>query len=367
MDCEVLVIGGGVVGLACAAELSRTKSVVLVEWQPKFGQDTSSRNSEVIHSGIYYSKDSLKTRLCIEGRDRLYDFCKTYSVPYQACGKLLVATETGEEGYLDKVQAHCQSLDVPCERWSGEQVNAIAPWVSCVSALHLSQTGIVDSHALMATLERLITERGGIIAYHHRAERFEQDSEGWKSELISKDGRLSLTSQAVINCAGLAAAGIANQVSGTPRYTHRYCRGRYFGLSGRWSGKFEKLVYPVPPKDGLGVHITLSLDGSVRLGPDVDWTDETQYEQSFSLYEEAWSDTLRRDFATAARRYTPAIAEADLVPGFVGVRPKLFVDGKAHPDFLFENWNGFISCLGIESPGLTASLAIANRVSNSAN
>lgn len=360
MDAETVIIGAGVIGLACAAELSKKGPVVVIDWQPKFGQDTSSRNSEVIHSGIYYPIDSLKTRFCIEGRNLLYDFCEQQNIPFARCGKLLVATVPDEESYLEKVAQHCTTLSVPFERISAAQALTMSPLIKVTSALYFPTTGVVDSHQLMACLERLAIENGALVAYHHRLKSIERGDGFWSLHLDSPQGEFTIQSERVINCAGLAAASLANQAYQTKRYAHRYCRGRYYMLSSRFH--FPTLVYPVPSKDGLGTHVTLSLDGSTRLGPDVSWTEETEYEKSTALYDENWSTDLRNQFAAATRRYCPSVKDEDLSPGFVGIRPKLFIDGKAHPDFVIERQNNFISCLGIESPGLTSALAIAKSI-----
>ncbi len=362
LECQVAIIGAGVIGLACAAELSQNHSVVVVEGQGKFGQDTSSRNSEVIHSGVYYAADSLKTEWCITGRELLYSFCERMNVPHRQCGKWLVATNSDEIEYLEKVFLHCQKLDVPCDWMESKAVLNMQPEISVVRALHFPRTGIVDSHALMATLESQALRQEAIFGYRNKVSTIETRNSGWEIGLDTPDGPLRLSAGTVINCAGLAAAQIANLAHGTERFEHRYCRGRYFSLGSRFDGVFSKLVYPVPPKDGLGIHITIALDGSARLGPDIDWTKENRYDRSPALYDDAWPDTLKRQFTESAQRFLPSLEPRDLAPGFVGLRPKLFIDGTSHPDFYLHSQDRLISLLGIESPGLTASLAIAKQV-----
>jgi L-2-hydroxyglutarate oxidase LhgO len=360
LECDALVIGAGVIGLAVAAVLSERRSVILAEQHPSLGQETSSRNSEVIHSGIYYPPASLKTALCLRGREQLYAFCAEHGIGHARCGKIVVATEAAEEAYLDTLAAHCAALGVPHQRIGGVEVAAREPLVKAAAGLWLPETGIVDSHALMAALERRAIDRGAVLAYRHAVGAIERTAGGFRAA-ISGPAPLYVRTPLVVNAAGLHAAALSNRVLGTGRYAHRFCRGRYFSLSGRYQGKFRRLVYPVPPKDGLGIHVTIDLAGCARLGPDVDWLAETGGGIPAGAYDCDW-ETLQPDFLRAVRRYCPQVAAGDLQPALIGIRPKLFIDGKASPDFLVENHDGFIHCLGIESPGLTASLAIAEKV-----
>lgn len=361
IQCDVLVIGAGVIGLAVAAELSKDKSVVVVESYSKFGQETSSRNSEVIHSGIYYPVGSKKTEWCIAGREKLYEYCERKGVGYAQTGKYVVATLNEEEGYLDKLEAHCRAMDVPSERRLAETIISDEPLIAVVSGLFLPRTGIVDSHQFMQSLENEILERGGTIAYRNKFIASEKVGGIWKTEVEGTDGKFEVESPMVVNAAGLGAAEISNAVLKTKKYEHRYCRGRYFTLSSKYQNKFRRLIYPVPPKDGLGIHITVDLAGQARLGPDVHWCEDSTYAKVAENYDCDW-DSLTEVFAQASRRYCPTIQNSELAPSQIGIRPKLFLDGKAAPDFLVENHQGFLHCLGIESPGLTSSLAISEEV-----
>lgn len=363
IESDILIIGGGVIGLAIAAKLVDRGQVVLAETHVKFGQEISSRNSEVIHSGIYYPPGSLKTKWCIEGRERLYQFCDQYHVPAKRTGKIVVATHSEEDGYLDKLAAHATRLGVPHERVTGSWVKEREPLVKATSGVWLPETGIVDSHELMARLEAIAAGQGALLAYGHRVEAIDKTARGWETQLLTGQSRLKVTSGVVVNAAGLGAAELTRQALGITRYEHRFCRGRYFSLSGRYRGAFQRLIYPVPQKDGLGVHVTLDLDGAARLGPDVDWATDHRYSESQSLYDCDW-DALRDGFVAAAQRYCPAIRPDEAQPGLIGIRPKLFIDGKSSPDFLVEKHRGFVHCLGIESPGLTSSLAIADHVAS---
>jgi 2-hydroxyglutarate dehydrogenase len=361
IETDVLVIGAGVVGLAIAERLGRSRHVILVEAYPQFGRETSSRNSEVIHSGIYYPPTSNKTKWCIEGREALYDFCRRHHIAHAAIGKFVVATESTDQGYLQKLAEHCRALEVPCERWTQSQLAGAEPLLRVREGLYLPRTGIVDSHQFMARLEQLFADAGGLLAYRHRVTALMRSQAEWKASVTGPEGTLEISAPRVINAAGLAAAEISNQALQTSRFQHKFCRGRYFALPPRYQKKFNRLIYPVPPQDGLGIHVTLDLQGFAKLGPDVDWAEAQSYAETPALYDCDW-DALRPTFAQAARRYCPTIHEEDLRPGLVGIRPKLFVDGKQVGDFIVENHSGFIHCLGIESPGLTASLAIADEV-----
>lgn len=354
VETDVTVIGAGVVGLAIASRLSEKYSTIVVEKNSQFGQETSSRNSEVIHSGIYYPSTARKTVLCLQGRELLYAFCSEFSIPHQRCGKFMVATAGDEEAYLEELRAHCQAIGVPCEeKHPGFGIRA-------TRALFFPLTGIIDSHAFMQWLERRVRQQGEIV-YNHCVQRVERDGLGWVVQVKTPDGVIAIKSQFVINAAGLAACELSKCALRTDRYLHKFCRGRYFQLSQKYCGKFPSLIYPVPVRDGLGVHITIDLAGHARLGPDVEWSEAQTYLETASLYDADWQ-CLKPKFMDAVHRYCPSIQSEDLSPGLVGIRPKLFVDGTAFPDFLIENLGGFVHCLGIESPGLTASLAIAENV-----
>lgn len=361
VEMDVCVVGAGVVGLACARSLAMTgRNVVLLERHGKFGQETSSRNSEVIHSGIYYPKDSLKTALCIRGRELLYDYCKTHQIPFRKSGKFVVATEKSDLAYLEKLKAHSDGMDVPCEEVSSQEVKSREPLVECQTALFFSESGIVDSHRLMESLERDCVQHGVVFAYRNTVREVSPGASGWQVRATGPDGEIAVHCGVLINAAGLGAAALAEQNS-NEKVEHRFCRGRYFSAAGRLAKGFQHLVYPVPPKDGLGIHVTVDLEGLARFGPDVDWCDGLAYSQMETALECDW-DALRPGFLTSIQRYCPSVRSGDLLGGFTGIRPKLFVQGKAHPDFWIHRTADAIHLLGIESPGLTASLALAEEV-----
>jgi 2-hydroxyglutarate dehydrogenase len=359
--CDLLVVGAGVIGLAVAARLASDHQVILVEAHDGFGRETSSRNSEVIHSGIHYPAASLKTELCLQGQKLLYPFARKHSVPFRECGKLVVATSESEQAKLDAIAVHVRALGVRVEVFTGEQVAEREPALQVHSALYFPETGIIDSHAFMGALEAQVWSRSGLVAYHHKVHSVVKAGENWSATVDSPNGILEIQAARVVNAAGLGAAALSNQVLGTTRYAHRFCRGRYFHLSSAYRNRYRHLVYPVPQTHGLGVHTTLDLEGFVKLGPDVDWCADSDPGELSKYYACDW-DALRPTFAQAGRKLIPDLKDADLTPGTIGIRPKLFIDGVAGPDFLIENHQGWIHCLGIESPGLTAALAIGEKV-----
>jgi L-2-hydroxyglutarate oxidase LhgO len=315
----------------------------------------------VIHSGIYYPKDSNKTKWCIEGRKLLYDFCHQYDVPNRKTCKVVVATLPEEVAYLEKLKKHCDEVQVPATKISKSEINEKEPLISVLEGVYLPETGIVNSHVYMERHEKILLEQGGYLVYNHKLQRVEKNNE-FTSFIQDPDGNpLEISSNIIINCAGLGAAAISNQVLNTQKYEHRFCRGRYFSLASKYNQKFAHLIYPVPPKDGLGIHITVDMDGYARLGPDVDWCQSHDYKNVNQYYDCDW-DSLVTPFTNAVKRYLPQLTENEISPGLIGIRPKLFIDNVAKPDFLIENFDGYVHCLGIESPGLTSSLAIADYV-----
>ena len=365
LHCERVIIGGGVLGLAIAARLAN-EHTFLFERHARFGMENSSRNSEVIHSGIHYPATSLKTQLCLEGRGLLYDFSRHHQVPHRRCGKLVVATQPQEQEYLHRLVAHSKTLGVLCETWDRNKILEREPQVEAIEAIYFPDTGIIDSHALMATLENQAARGGVHLLYGHGVTHIERDGNSWCLEVQAANETFQVRAACVINAAGLGAARLANLALGQERYSHRFCRGRYFALHAGYQNAFSRLIYPVPQKDGLGVHVTLDLAGQVRLGPDTDWCEDSDPSHVAKHYECDW-ESLRPTFEFSVRKYFPALKSGAMDPGLVGIRPKLFIDGKPHPDFYLKASRGWVDCLGIESPGLTASLAIAERVAGLSN
>lgn len=360
-DC--LVIGAGVIGLACASRLARSgQRVLVVEAERWIGSHTSSRNSEVIHAGIYYSPGSLKARLCVEGRDLLYRWCVDHQVEHRRIGKLLVAVSPDEIAALDALQNNAKKSGVDSlQEVTAAQLRRIEPAVSGVAALMSVNTGIIDSHAYLLSLLGDAQRHGTDLALETRVNRLQRNGEEWLAEGESCGESFSVGVQRVINAAGIFSSKLASYIDGLEARhvpTTQWCRGRYFSYSGR--SPFTRLIYPMPEMNtaGLGVHATIDMGGQVRFGPDVAWTDTVDYQVE---------EYLRSDFAVAIQRYFPKLDPQRLTPGYCGIRPKLSGPGQPAEDFLIQcsqthGLRGLINLYGIESPGLTASLAIADHV-----
>ncbi len=361
VQTEVVVLGAGVIGLAVSATLSKHHELLLMESHARSGQETSSRNSCVIHSGIYYPRGSRKTDWCIAGRTLLYEYCEKNRVHYRKCGKAVVSTSAEDDVYLEKLESHSRSLNVPCEWRTKSQLEKDVSFLSVRKALFFPETGIIEVHDLLDRCEQQTTSQNGQLLYKYSLKDIGREKHGWQLTFDSPAGTCLVSAKFVVNATGLAAAEWSNRALGVTRYEHRYCRGRYFLLGKRHQNTWPYLVYPTPEQHGAGVHVTLDLEGNCRLGPDVDWCSSSKFSEHEKWYDCDWSSILPA-FASRVRHYAPSIQDAELSPGFIGIRPKLFVDGKAHTDFLVENHDGFVHCLGIESPGLTACLAIADEV-----
>ena len=357
---EAVVIGAGVVGLAVARALSLSgRETLVLEGAGQIGSETSSRNSEVIHAGIYYAPGSLKARLCVEGKRKLYRFCEERGLPHKRLGKLIVATEAGQLEKLDAIVAGARACGVDdLERLTRQEALALEPGLSCVAALHSPSTGIIDSHAFMLALQGDAEAHGAQIAFNTRAVGGAILQDGIHVRTRDQEGsELDLLASVVVNAAGHGAQPLARALEGFPGEhvpPQFYARGCYFSLSGK--SPFQRLVYPVPVPGGLGVHLTLDMAGGARFGPDVEWIDGVDYTV----------DPRRGDvFYQEIRRYWPAIADGALLPSYAGVRPKLSGPGDPAADFRIDGpathgVAGLVNLFGIESPGLTSSLALAD-------
>lgn len=353
LDC--VVIGAGVIGLACAARLAESGHDVLVlERHGLIGSETSSRNSEVIHAGIYYPTGSLKATLCVEGRERLYAYCDAHHVPHRRCGKIIVAVSDDQIGVLEGYRQQAEANGAGELEWlDAAAIRTLEPSVAAVGGLLSPHTGIIDSHAYMLSLQGRLEAAGGMIAFNTPASDLVESPSGIR---LSAGGE-TLTCRRLVNCAGLEAPGLAACLDRSAPSAY-YARGHYFTYSGK--PPFSRLVYPVAEPGGLGVHVTIDLAGQVKFGPDVEWGDSADY---------AFDERRRPAFAAAIRRYFPALDDSRLQPGYVGVRPKISGPGEPAADFRIEGAqahgvSGLVNLLGIESPGLTASLAIAERVAS---
>lgn len=362
VDCECVVIGAGVVGLAIAARLAQQgREVIIVEAQADVGSVTSARNSEVIHAGIYYSKDSLKARFCVQGKQQLYDYCQQRHIPFKRCGKLIVATNNPQLERLGKIKARAFNNGVQdIELLSHRAALAIEPQLHCIGALLSPSTGILDSHAFMVSLLGDAENHGAVLACRTAVHSVNYVASASYYQLaFGNDQTNSMTARIVINAAGHGACALANSVfqnSERHDFTAIMSKGNYFSLSAK--APFSRLVYPVPEEGGLGVHLTLDMAGRARFGPDVEPIEHEDYSV----------DQMRAQrFYAAIRQYWPALPDNTLLPDYSGIRPQVSINGQLYPDFLVHGPDehgmpGLVNLLGIESPGLTASLAIADDV-----
>lgn len=358
VDC--VVAGAGVVGLAVARALAlKGREVLVLEATGLIGSDTSARNSEVIHAGLYYAAGSLKARLCIEGREALYAYCADRGIPHRRCGKLIVATDAAETEKLAAIDAHARACGVGnLDYLSGAQARALEPALNAAAALLSPSTGIIDSHALMLAYRGELEDAGGMIAFNAPILRGEVTASGIMLEVGGAEPmRLACTT--FINAAGHGAVPLARAMQGIPAEAipqAHLCKGSYFTLSGK--APFSRLVYPVPEQAGLGVHLTLDLGGQARFGPDTEWIDAPNYDVDPARGEK---------FYAAIRRYWPALPDGALNPAYAGIRPKIVPPGAPAADFRIDGpaehgVAGLVQLFGIESPGLTASLAIGDLV-----
>jgi L-2-hydroxyglutarate oxidase LhgO len=360
---DAIVIGAGVVGLACAHALSRRlDSVVVIEREVGPGREMSSRNSGVIHAGIYYPNGSLKTRMCIEGNRRLYEWCETHEVPHKHTGKLIVATSAEDEERLRAMARHAKKVGAGELRlMTGREATEQEPELRCALALHSPTSGVVDVHEFIASLVREIKAADGTVAYHTGVEAIRKSRNGWTVQTTDTTGsEAELHTRRIVNAAGLAALDVAKK-SGLPDEQRPWrlypCKGSYFALGAGAPPTRNSLIYPLPEGGGLGVHITADISGARRAGPDAEFIDAIDYSVDESRAER---------FAEAVARYLPAIRPEHLTPDYSGIRPKLVGPAGGFADFVIANpasQPGLVHLIGIESPGLTASLAIGAHVS----
>jgi L-2-hydroxyglutarate oxidase LhgO len=353
---QVLVVGAGVIGLAIArAAAAGGADVIVAEAAGGIGTGVSSRNSEVIHAGIYYPTGSARARLCAPGRRQLYDFCLSHGVPHRKCGKLIVAGAS-EIARLEALDGQGRANGVEgLEMIDGAAARSLEPALSCAAALRSPETGIIDSHAYMMALRGDLEDRGGRIAFNTRIDRIARAKSGWTATFEDQSAHFD----AVVNAAGLGAQRLAAATEGYPAArVPRLClaKGNYFSFAGR--PVFSRLVYPVPAPGGLGVHVTLDLAGRMRFGPDVEWIERENYDV----------DPARAAvFYRSIREYWPGLPEGSLLPDYAGIRPKLSGQGEPAADFLIDapsdhGLAGLVHLFGIESPGLTSSLPLAEEV-----
>ncbi len=359
VDC--VVIGAGVIGLAVARALAlQGREVMVLEAAEAIGTGTSSRNSEVIHAGIYYPAESLKARLCVQGKALLYEYCAARGIGHRRCGKLIVATSHAEVPQLAGIIAKAAANGVnDLVLLTRDQAREMEPQLECVAAIHSPSTGIVDSHALMLSLQGDLEAHGGIVVLNTTVALVEYAQSA--INLVTSDDT-QLRVNAVVNAAGLHAVALAKRFQGlAPAHIPQgfFAKGNYFTLAGR--SPFNRLIYPVPQAAGLGVHLTVDLGGQAKFGPDVQWVDSA---------DDLVVDPARGDaFYAEVRKYWPGLQDGALAPGYAGIRPKINAPHEAARDFMIQGRAdhgvaGLVNLFGIESPGLTSSLAIANYVTD---
>ncbi len=363
-EADVVVVGAGVVGLATAAALARRgRSVIVVERNTAIAQEASTRNSEVIHAGIYYPAGSLKATLCVAGRELLYTRCTERKIPHRKTGKFIVATEASEIATLEALRERGIANGVTgLEIIGPEEVQRSEPDVRCEAALVSPETGIVDAHALAVSFLAEAESFGAMLALCVDVIAIERNPSGYRLSARDASGALSeIECAAVVNAAGLGGEAVAECAGfdvDARGYRLHLCKGDYFALAPACGLRISTLIYPVPSDGGLGIHITTDLAGRLRLGPDTEYVDAVRYEVD---------ESKRATFARAVRRYLPALDDESLTPDFAGVRPKLAGPGESFRDFAIceesdAGFPAFVNLIGIESPGLTASPAIAERV-----
>jgi L-2-hydroxyglutarate oxidase LhgO len=356
-ELDAVVIGAGVVGLAVARALAQAgREVVILEAEDAIGTHTSSRNSEVIHAGIYYPRGSLKARSCVAGKELLYEYCVTHGVPHRRSGKLIVATNESQQEELVSIQKKAHANGVTDVVWmTREQAQALEPEVQCAAALYSPSTGIIDSHALMLAYLGDAEDRGAMLALNTQLLGAQVVPGGF----VVHTSEMDLRCRVLVNSAGLRAPSLAKSLEGYPAKLappEYYAKGNYYSLTRK--SPFSRLVYPVPEPGGLGVHVTLDMAGQARFGPDVEWIDRIDY---------AVDPKRAERFYAAIRRYWPGLPDGALAPGYAGIRPKTSAAGEPASDFEVQGPKahgipGLVHLFGIESPGLTASLALAGLV-----
>jgi len=380
-DADAIIVGAGAVGLACGYALAqRGLQVIVLESGPRIGEGVSSRNSEVIHAGFYYPTGSLRARLCVDGRRRLYPFLDAHGVAYKKCGKLIVATDSSELPAIEKLLVQGATNDVEGMRMlDADEAHALEPAVHCVAAVLSEESGVFDSHGYLLALRGEIENRDGLVVCGARfVGAHARGAGGWRVETIDGTGadaagtpavdavdavasRTTLTARLLITAPGLEAQTVADSIEGFPKelIPRRYLgKGVYFKLTGR--APFDRLVYPTPIPGALGTHYRKTLDGQAVFGPDLEYVDAIDY---------SVDPARAREFYTSVRRYWPGVPANSLIADYAGVRPKIHGPGEKQPDFRIDDFSvhglpGLVSLFGIESPGLTSSLAIGEEVAS---
>lgn len=361
---KITIVGAGIIGLAIAAELSKEYSdIVVIEKNSSFGQETSSRNSEVVHAGIYYPGDSLKAKLCVEGKELLYKYCEKHNIGHKRIGKLIVAANTDEVGRLEILFKHgIENGVTDLTLLSGEEIKKLEPHIRAVAAIHSPSTGIIDSHGMMKKFVLESKNRDVLIAYATELEGVEKHKDGFKvSVRDEREGSFIFLTEIFINAAGLCSDKVAKMAGiNKKEYTLKYCKGDYFRVHNNKARFLNHLIYPVPSEHSvsLGIHTALDLSGGLRLGPDAEYVDKVDYNVD---------ESKKEAFYESTKYFLPFIELQDLGPDMAGIRAKLQGQGEDVRDFLIKDESdndlaGFINLIGIDSPGLTCCLSIAKKV-----
>jgi L-2-hydroxyglutarate oxidase LhgO len=371
MDAEITIIGAGVVGLAIAQKISEEHhNTYLIEKYQTFGQETSSRSSEVIHAGIYYPKGSLKAQLCVKGKWLLYDYCKKFDVPFNRCGKLIVATSEEELAVIEGIKETALNNGVDDLELIGQrEIMEIEPNIFALKAIYSPSTGIIDSHALMKQYETNTINNGGQIVYGSEVKGIRKIDNGYEVTLLDADKtNYKFTTKILINSAGLTSDKISEMAGmEDEKLKIHFCKGEYFRLRPPKNRLINRLIYPVPLQnlEGIGIHVTIDMGGGVKLGPDVTWLKSNIYDYKVDSYKQ-------EAFFRSARKFLPFLEKDDIVPEMAGIRPKIQVPGGPIRDWYIKEesekgYPGFINLIGMESPALTSSLSIAEYVNRIIN
>ena len=361
---DITIIGAGIIGLAVSYALSsKGKSITVIEKNPSFGQEQSSRNSEVVHAGLYYPKNSLKTEMCIRGKDLLYDLCRKHDIPFKKLGKIIVASDSSDIAKIDGIFKNASECGVKNLKYLDKKdIKKLEPDVEAEKGLFSPDTGIVDSHKLMEFFLKTAKEKGVDFSFSVEVISVEKKKSFYKVIVKEPNGdTFSFESKIVINCAGLQSDKVAELVGIDPdknNYRIHYCKGEYFRIKNPKKFNITHLVYPPPHETDLGIHLTPDLAGGLRLGPNAKYTDRISYEVD---------DTEKEEFFKSSSKFLPKIDINDIIPDTAGVRAKLQKKGEGFRDFVIKDeaekgFPGFINLIGIESPGLTGSIAIAEKV-----
>jgi L-2-hydroxyglutarate oxidase LhgO len=365
MDADITLIGAGVIGLAIAEKIAgKCSNIFVIEKHSTFGQETSSRNSEVIHAGIYYPQGSLKARLCFEGKNLLYDYCRKYDIPVNNCGKLIVATSEQEIAVIRRIKENSALNGVYLEIMEKDQIAALEPNIFALKALFSPTTGIIDTHSLMKRLETNFLNQGGQIVYGSEVTGINKIKNGYEIFLLEAGGNnYSFTTGIVINSAGLTSDKISEMAGmKDENLVINFCKGEYFRVNPPKNKLINRLIYPVPHQnmEGIGIHVTIDMSGGVKLGPDVTYLESNVYDYHVD-------PSKQEAFWRSAKKFLPFLEYNDIAPEMAGIRPKTQKKGEPIHDFYIMEESargnpGFINLIGMESPGMTSCLAIANYV-----